>query len=229
MATYTIDNENSITAFAEYEDALNHRVRSTEGTFASEKELSKLSAEWPISRFVEVWNSFAGVVPFDNLKPLKKFTDRKTAVGRIWKAIQALAPAPAQHAAPVAPKKAKATKRATKDAGAPTAREGSKKAIVLELIRRADGASIKEIMDATQWRPHSVRGFISGSLGKKMALSIESFKRADGGRAYREKQYQPGLHCAPSRRSDGRRLLSFPAKIQLLSSRIEVIHGHARR
>ena len=67
----------------------------------------------------------------------------------------------------------------------PTTREGSKKAIVLELIRRADGASIKEIMDATQWQPHSVRGFISGSLGKKMGLTVESFKRADGERAYR--------------------------------------------
>jgi hypothetical protein len=188
MATYTIDTENTITAFAELEDALNHRVGSTEGSFSSEKELAKLASEWPISRFVEVWNSFAGVVPFDNLKPIKKFTDRKTAVSRIWKAIQALAPAPAQHAAPVAPKKAKAAKRASKDDGAPTAREGSKKATVLELIRRADGASVKEIQDATEWQSHSVRGFISGSLGKKMGLNIESFKRASGERAYRVAQ-----------------------------------------
>ena len=188
MATYTINNENTITAFAEYEDALNHRVGSIEGTFSSEKELAKLSSEWPISRFVEVWNSFAGVVPFDSLRPLKKFTDRKTAVSRIWKAIQALAPAPAQHAAPVAPKKAKAAKRASQDAGAPTAREGSKKATVLELIRRAEGASVQEIQDATAWQSHSVRGFISGSLGKKMGLKIESFKRASGERAYRQAQ-----------------------------------------
>jgi hypothetical protein len=135
---------------------------------------------------VEIWNSFAGVVPFDSLRPVKKFTDRKTAVSRIWKAIQALAPAPAQHTAPVAPKKAKSSKRTKQDAGAPTAREGSKKATVLELIRRADGASVKEIQDATAWQPHSVRGFISGGLGKKMGLNIESFKRADGTRAYRE-------------------------------------------
>jgi hypothetical protein len=185
MATYTIDTENTITAFAELEDALNHRVGSTEGAFSTEKELAKLSSEWPISRFAEVWNSFAGVVPFDNLKPVKKFTDRKTAASRIWKAIQVLAPAPAQHAAPVAPKKAKASKRASQDADAPTAREGSKKATVLELIRRADGASIKEIADATDWQAHSIRGFISGSLGTKMGLNIESFKRASGERAYR--------------------------------------------
>jgi hypothetical protein len=188
MAIYTIDTDNTITAFAELEDALNYRVGSIEGTFSSEKELVKLSAEWPISRLAEIWNTFAGVAPFDNLKPVKKLTDRKTAAGRIWKAIQTLAPAPAQHAAPVAPKRAKAAKRTSQDAGAPTVREGSKKAIVLELIRRADGASVKEIMDATDWQVHSIRGFISGSLGKKMGLSIESFKREDGTRAYRQAQ-----------------------------------------
>ena len=129
--------------------------------------------------------AFAGVVPFDGLKPVKKFTDRKTAVSRIWKAIQALTPAPAPQAAPVAPKKAKAAKKATAKDAAPATREGSKKAIVLELIRRADGASLKEIQEATAWQAHSVRGFISGALGKKMGLTVESFKRPDGTRAYK--------------------------------------------
>jgi hypothetical protein len=50
------------------------------------------------------------VVPFDSLKPVKKFTDRKTAVTRIWKAIQALTPTPAPKAATVATKKAEAAK-----------------------------------------------------------------------------------------------------------------------
>ncbi len=45
MTTFTIDNENNITAFAEFEDALNYRIGSTEGTFASEKELAKLTSE----------------------------------------------------------------------------------------------------------------------------------------------------------------------------------------
>ena len=138
--------------------------------FATEKEFAKLSADWPITRFVDVWNAFAGVVPFDTLKPVKKFTDRKTAVGRIWKAIQALTPAPAPQAAPVAPKKAKATKDATAKDATPTARDGSKKANVLDLIKRPDGATLKDIMAATGWQAHSVRGFISGSLGKKMGL-----------------------------------------------------------
>ena len=201
MTTFTLDTDKNITAHDATPAAQDNVV-----AFATEKELTKLSADWPITRFVEVWNAFAGAPPFGDLKPVKKFTDRKTAVTRIWKAIQPLgeellrtsirdaeaklkaartAPAPAPPATPVAPKKAKAAKQATAKDAAPTARDGSKKAIVLELIRRADGASLKEIQEATAWQAHSVRGFISGSLGKKMGLTVESFKRTDGERAYR--------------------------------------------
>jgi hypothetical protein len=181
--TFVIDTDNNITAFAALEDALNYRVGSTEGTFATEKELANLTSQWPIGRFVETWNSFAGVPPFGDLKPVKKFTDRKTAVGRIWRAIQALTPTPAPQAAPVAPKQAKAAKDATpKDA-----REGSKKAIVLELLRRPEGATLQEIMSVTGWMAHSVRGFLSGALGKKMGLTVESLKTTEGARTYRIK------------------------------------------
>ena len=184
MTTFTIETDNTITAFAEIEDALNHRIGAIEGTFGSEDELAKLSAEWPIGRYVELWNSFAGVVPFTDLKPVKKFTDRKTAVVRIWRAVQALRPAPAQHAAPKAPAAPQATTEAKADRKARTPRENSKKAIVLELLRRPDGATIADIMAATEWQAHSVRGFLSGSLAKKMGLTLESAKRADGVRIY---------------------------------------------
>lgn len=180
MTTFAISTDNDITAFTAAE-----QVPESQQRFATEKELAKVSAEWPISRFADVWNNFAGVVPFDGLKPVKRFMDRKTAVGRIWKAVQALTPAAAPQAAQVAAKKAKATKGASRKDGPPTAREGSKKSVVLELIRRPDGASIQQIADATQWQAHSIRGFISGSLCKKMGLNVESFKRADGERAYR--------------------------------------------
>ena len=184
MSTFAIDTDNNITAFAEFEDALNHRIGSTEGTFATQKELSKLSADWPITRFVDVWNTFAGVVPFDDLKPVKKFTDRKTAVARIWKAIQALTPAPAPQAAPVTKKKAKATRVARAKDATPTAREGSKKAIVLDMLKRPGGATLSDIQSATNWQVHSVRGFISGALGKKMGLKVESTKNEGGDRTY---------------------------------------------
>ena len=185
MTTFTIDNDNSITAFAAVEDALNRCIGSTDGTFSSEKDLTKLSAAWPITRFIEVWNGLAGIVPFGDLKSIKKFTDRKTAVARIWKAIQALTPTPAQHVAPAAPKKAKATKEAAICNAPRLPREFSKKAIVLELIRRKEGASLQEIRTATDWQAHSVRSFISGALNKKMGLAVESFQRESGERAYR--------------------------------------------
>lgn len=185
MTTFTISTDNAITAFSVFEEDRLARVENLEGSISSEKELAKLSAAWPMARFAEVWNEFAGVVPFDDLKPVKKFTDRKTAVARIWRAIQALTPEPPRPVDPATPKPAKVTKQATAPDTTPTAREGSKKAIVLELIRRPDGASIREIAAATEWQSHSIRGFISGSLGKKMGLVVESFQRADGERAYR--------------------------------------------
>jgi hypothetical protein len=180
MPTFSVDTENNITAFTAAE-----QVPEGQEHFASEKEFAKLSAGWPITRFVEVWNGFAGVVPFSGLRPVKKFTDRKTAVARIWRAVQALTPTAAPQAAPVAPKRAEATKKATAAEGAPTARPGSKKAIVLDMLKRPEGATLQEIMSATQWLAHSVRGFVSGGLTKKMGLKIESFKSTNGDRAYR--------------------------------------------
>jgi hypothetical protein len=83
-----------------------------------------------------------------------------------------------------APKpKAKATnKKAPKPA---TAREGSKKEVVIELLRRKEGATMAEIAKATDWQLHSIRGFISGQLTKRMGLAVESSKNDAGERTYR--------------------------------------------
>ena len=71
-------------------------------------------SEWPASRLVDTWNSFAGVAPFDDLKPVKKFTNRRAAVTRIWQAVARLSPRLAQPAADVAPAKGKGKKSPTK-------------------------------------------------------------------------------------------------------------------
>ena len=59
------------------------RKRSRNHPGRSDKELSKAAAEWPASRLVELWNSFAGVAPFADCKPAKKFGNRGKAVARI--------------------------------------------------------------------------------------------------------------------------------------------------
>ena len=91
----------------------------------------------------------------------------------------------------VAPKKAKSGKKATPAKKAPKsakkatgARDGSKTAKILEMLKRPGGATAKELMKATGWQPHSLRGFVSGTLGKKMGLAVTSTKGEDGERSY---------------------------------------------
>lgn len=91
----------------------------------------------------------------------------------------------------VAPKKAKPGKKTTPAKKAPksakkppVARDGSKSAKVLELLKRPDGATLKELMKATGWQPHSVRGFLSGAVGKKLGMTVVSVKSEDGERSY---------------------------------------------
>jgi len=91
----------------------------------------------------------------------------------------------------VAPKKgksepkAKAAKKAPKAAKkADGARDGSKAAKVLELLKRPDGTTLAELMKATGWQAHSLRGFLSGTVRKKMGLEVASTKTEDGERTY---------------------------------------------
>jgi Protein of unknown function (DUF3489) len=95
----------------------------------------------------------------------------------------------------VAPKQGKAgkkvapAKKARKgpkkgEAAKPAARDGSKTAQILELLKRPGGVTSKELMKVTGWQPHSVRGFLSGTVGKKMGLAVVSTKGEDGERSY---------------------------------------------
>ena len=67
------------------------------------------------------------------------------------------------------------------------AREGSKAAQILELLQQPNGASLKELTKATGWQPHSIRGFLSGTIRKKMKLPLTSTTSEDGLRRYRIK------------------------------------------
>ena len=82
------------------------------------------------------------------------------------------------------PKARKAAKTGKKPAPKAAPRRESKGAQILEMIGRPKGATLAEIMKATGWLAHSVRGFIS-TAGKKHKVKIESLKNEAGGRVYR--------------------------------------------
>jgi len=89
------------------------------------------------------------------------------------------------------PKKQAKGKKASKKANAsskakdkPMAERSNKKAEVIGMIKRAKGATLAEIVEATGWQKHTVRGFVS-ILGKNGGQKIESSKNASGQRTYK--------------------------------------------
>ena len=85
---------------------------------------------------------------------------------------------------PTSAKKGTKAPKKAKPAKADGVREGSKTAKVVDMLKRPGGATLKEIMKATGWQAHSVRGFLSGTIGKKMGLAVTSTKGDEGERSY---------------------------------------------
>jgi hypothetical protein len=170
MKTFTIDSKNNVTAHAS-------DVWAGEGAvkFHLEQELAALAATWPGNRLVEIWNKLKGVTP------VTKFKDRKTAVTRIWSAIEKIeptVPSPKVKTPSTAKRVLAAKKGAAKGTGE------SKTAQVLAALRSPNGATLNELMKLTGWQSHSVRGFLSAQVTKRMGLRVKSSKR-DGARVYR--------------------------------------------
>jgi hypothetical protein len=63
----------------------------------------------------------------------------------------------------------------------------TKRERILTLLSRPEGASVAEMMQATNWQQHSVRGFLAGTIKKKLGLSLTSSKAVDDVRRYRIK------------------------------------------
>jgi hypothetical protein len=194
--TFIIDSENNITAHVTPEEAVAATATPFD-SFASEQKLAELAVQWPTERLVAIWNCLPGITD------VKRFKDRKTAVGRIWTRIQGLGEPEAQpEATPAHAKprdlraKAKASKKASRANGGPKAkrggktreasapRDGSKTATVVALLERAKGATLAELMDKMGWQAHTVRGFMAGAM-RKAGYAVESFKPEGGRRTYR--------------------------------------------
>ena len=165
MTTFTIDSADHIghTTGNRKPDAGDH--------FSSLDELGRLAEPWPAARLVRLWNSLPGVTP------VKRFTNRKTAMSRIWKALQN---GDGNSAA-----KSKTRRKNGARSNKPAARAGTKKAHVIRLLERPNGATVAEIMRATDWQPHTVRSFISRALVHDLGLQVARFKRDKGQPAYR--------------------------------------------
>lgn len=166
--------------------------------FDSSKAFTHAGLEWPMARFVAIWDKLA---PRVGLKPVQKFENRQIAMVRIWRAVEKLAEPPAlgvleaygpegAAAGVPTPSRTAARTKARKGvksakAGEPKApREGTAKAKVIAMLERKGGVTLRQIQDATGWQPHTVRGFVS-VLASKGGMTINSIRReSDKARVY---------------------------------------------
>ena len=86
---------------------------------------------------------------------------------------------------PTKPSRAKEVVKTPRPAASTKAEAASKSDQVLILLRRSGGATLDELMNATQWQSHSVRGFLSGAIRKRMGLTLVSELSDQGLRRYR--------------------------------------------
>src|ERR1700731_3972708 len=105
-------------------------------------------------RLLALWNALP------DIEKRRKVGDREALIDQLWLAIEAL-PEPQ-----------------------PEAKGPSKQDAVIAMLRRAEGATIDEVASATGWQRHTVRGVFSGTLKKKLGLTLASAKE-ERGRVYR--------------------------------------------
>ena len=107
-------------------------------------------------QLLTLWNALPGVAK------RKKVGDRRALIDQLWSAIEAL-PDPEPQ---------------------PDVHRRSKQDGVIAMLRRPEGATVDEVVSATGWQRHTVRGVFSGTLKKKLGLTLASAKE-ERGRVYR--------------------------------------------
>jgi hypothetical protein len=129
-------------------------VNEGEIAVASSEELQ--AARLSGKRLLALWNALPGV------EKRRKLGDRDALIEQLWSAIELL-PDPEPQSATERP---------------------SKQDEVIAMLRRAEGATVDEVVSATGWQRHTVRAVFSGALKKKLGLTLGSAKE-DRGRVYR--------------------------------------------
>jgi uncharacterized protein DUF3489 len=129
-------------------------VDESEIAITSKEELH--AAPLSGKRLLTLWNALPGV------EKRRKVGDREALIDQLWSAIEAL-PDPEPE---------------------PDAKRPSKQNEVIAMLRRPEGATIDEVASATGWQRHTVRGVFSGTLKKKLGLTVASAKE-ERGRVYR--------------------------------------------
>jgi len=168
------------------------RLLAILNSLPGEKPAKKLKD--PKTAVARIWGRIQGLdeAAQPEAQPAKPKPGKK-ATGRAQSAKDAPAKGkPTKKATPAkaAPKgkkgaKAKEAQKA-KESGEPkTARAGSKSEEVIAMLKRKGGATLAEIIAHTGWQKHTTRGWVSGFLGKKMGIAVESFKSDKGERTYR--------------------------------------------
>ena len=129
-------------------------VNDGEIVVASNEELR--AAPLSAKRLLALWNALP------NVEKRKKVGDRDALIDQLWSAIEAL-PDPEPQPDPKPP---------------------SKQEVVIAMLRLPEGATVDEVASVTGWQRHTVRGVFSGTLKKKLGLTLASAKE-ERGRVYR--------------------------------------------
>jgi hypothetical protein len=129
-------------------------VNEGEIAVASNEELH--AAPLSGKRLLALWNALPGV------EKRRKVGDRAVLIDQLWSAIEVL-PDPEPQS---------------------DVKRPSKQDEVIAMLRRPGGATVDEVVRVTGWQRHTVRGVFSGTLKKKLGLSLGSVKE-ERGRVYR--------------------------------------------
>jgi hypothetical protein len=141
---------------------------TTESRCVARRRLHSMTARLPLprtrnctaplsgKRLLALWNALPGV------ERRGKIGDRKALIDQLWSAIEAL-PDPDPQS---------------------DAKRPSKQDAVIAMLQRPEGATVDEVASATGWQRHTVRGVFSGTLKKKLGLTVASAAE-ERGRVYR--------------------------------------------